>query len=63
MHQSQSVVTWGKTLFSANSTELPDRVLIDFSLTVKAVNLISITGRCSASSSAKQRKSGSIYNW
>ena len=37
-------------------------VLIDFSLTVKAVTLIFISGRCSASSSAKQEKSGSIYN-
>ena len=32
-------------------------ILIDFSLTVKVV-----TGRCSAISSAKQGKSGSIYN-
>ena len=38
------------------------RVLIDFSLTVKAVKLIFISGRCSASSSAKQEESGSIYN-
>ena len=37
-------------------------ILIDFSLTVKAVTLIVILGRCSASSSAKQEKSGSIYN-
>ena len=36
--------------------------LIDFSLTVKAVTLIFISERCSASSSAKQEKSGSIYN-
>ena len=35
-------------------------VLIDFSLTVKTVPLIFISGRCSASSSAKQEKSGSI---
>ena len=35
-------------------------VLIDFSLTVKAVTLIFISGRCSASPSAKQEKSGSI---
>ena len=35
-------------------------VLIDFSLTVKAVSLIFISGRCSASSYAKQEKSGSI---
>ena len=31
------------------------------SLTVKAVTLIFISGRCSASSPAKQEKSGSIY--
>ena len=37
-------------------------VLIDFSLTVKAATLIFISGRSSAFSSAKQRKSGSIYN-
>ena len=37
-------------------------ILIDFSLTVKAATLIFISGRCSASSSAKQEKSGSIYN-
>ena len=37
-------------------------VLIDFSLTVKAVTLIFISGRGSAFSSAKQEKSGSIYN-
>ena len=38
------------------------QVLLDFSLTVKEVILIFISGRCSASSSAKQEKSGSIYN-
>ena len=37
-------------------------VLIDFSLTVKAANLIFISRRGSAISSAKQGKSGSIYN-
>ena len=37
-------------------------VLLDFSLTVKAATLIFISGRCSAISSAKQGKSGSIYN-
>ena len=37
-------------------------ILIDFSLTVKAATLIFITGRGSAISSAKQGKSGSIYN-
>ena len=37
-------------------------LLIDFSLTVKASTLIFISGRGSAISSAKQEKSGSIYN-
>ena len=36
--------------------------LLDFSLTVKAATLIFIPGRCSAISSAKQGKSGSIYH-
>ena len=38
------------------------RVLIDFSLTVKAATLILISGRGSAISPAKEGKSGSIYN-
>ena len=37
-------------------------VLIDFSLTVTAVALIFISGRGSAISSAKEGKSGPIYN-
>ena len=37
-------------------------ILIDFSLTVKAATPIFISGRGSAISSAKQGKSGSIYN-
>ena len=37
-------------------------VLIYFSLTVKVATLIFITGRGSAISSAKQGRSGSIYN-
>ena len=37
-------------------------VLFDFSLTVKAATLIFISGRCSAISSAKEGKSGFIYN-
>ena len=36
--------------------------LIDFSLTVKAATLIFISGRVLAISSAKQGKSGFIYN-
>ena len=42
--------------------ELPDQVLIEFSLTVKAVALIFISGRCLACSPDKQEKSGSIFN-
>ena len=38
------------------------KVLIDFSLTVKAATLIFISGRGSAISSAKEGKSGSFYN-
>ena len=37
-------------------------ILIDFSLTEKAATLIFIFGRGSAVSSAKQGKSGSLYN-
>ena len=37
-------------------------VLLDFSLTVKAAILIFISGRGSAISSAKEGKSGFIYN-
>ena len=37
-------------------------LLIDFSLTVKAATLIFISGHVSTISSAKQGKSGSIYN-
>ena len=37
-------------------------VLIDFSLTVKAATLIFISGRGSGIPSAKQGKSGFIYN-
>ena len=38
------------------------QLLIDFSLTVKAATLIFISGRGSAIASAKEGKSGSIYN-
>ena len=37
-------------------------VLLDFSLTVKAATVIFISGRGSAISSAKEGKSGFIYN-
>ena len=38
------------------------RVLLEFSLTVKAATLIFISGRVSTISFAKQGKSGSIYH-
>ena len=38
------------------------RVLLDFSLTVKAATLIFIFGRGSAVTSAKEGESGFIYN-
>ena len=37
-------------------------ILLDFSLTTKAATLIFISGRGSAISSAKEGKSGLIYN-
>ena len=56
-------------MYNLFDTEYNDRfptdciqLLIDFSLTVKAATLIFISGRGSAISSAKQGKSGSIYN-
>ena len=44
------------------TTNGPYFVLLDFSLTVKAATLIFISGRGSAISSAKEGKSGFIYN-
>ena len=41
---------------------MPGFVLLDFSLTVKAATLIFISGCGSAISSAKEGKSGFIYN-
>ena len=38
------------------------QILLDFSLTVKAATLIFISGRGSTISSAKEGKSGFIYN-
>ena len=43
-------------------TFIGECILKDFSLTVKAVTLLFISGRVSAISSAKQRKSGSFYH-
>ena len=39
-----------------------EKILLHFSLTVKAATLIFISGCASAISSAKEGKSGSIYN-
>ena len=52
---------YGRTI---NSLKLLDylHVLLDFSLTVKAATLIFISGCGSAISSAKEGKSGFIYN-
>ena len=47
----------GKTLLKKAK-----KVLIDFSLTVKATTLIFISGRGSAITSVKEGKSGFIYN-
>ena len=44
------------------SNQTNNSVLLDFSLTVKATTLIFISGCGSAISSAKEGKSGSIYN-
>ena len=49
-------------LHSGQSNIVEDFILLDFSLTVKAATLIFISGCGSAISSAKQGKSGSIYN-
>ena len=47
---------------AASQSQVARFVLIDFSLTVKAATLVFISGRVSAISSAKQGKSGYIYN-
>ena len=48
--------------FLTRVTNVITFVLLDFSLTVKAATLIFISGRGSAISSAKEGKSGFIYN-
>ena len=55
--------TFGITNESVASTMLSGKILIDFSLTVKAATLIFISGRGSAISSAKEGKSGFIYSF
>ena len=46
----------------AHQTQISSKLLLDFSLTVKAATLIFISGCGSAISSAKEGKSGFIYN-
>ena len=54
----------GPSIIEGDSDEWDNmwQVLIDFSLTVRAATLIFISIRSSASSSAKEGKSGFIYN-
>ena len=58
------VLIFWSTFGSKNSkaSTMNHFALIDFSLTVKAATLIFISGRGSAISSAKEGKSGFIYN-
>ena len=67
---TSTILAWA-ILYLTNNPEIQDKcrreihqvcVLIDFSLTVKAATLIFISGRGSAISSAKEEKSGSVYN-
>ena len=51
-----------KQMFELMDKEILTNILIDFSLTVKAATLIFISGRGSASSSAKEGKPGCIHN-
>ena len=48
--------------FVSNQKEESNSILLDFSLTVKTTTLIFISGGGSAISSAKEGKSGFIYN-
>ena len=50
------------TIYVVSMTDTKHCILLDFSLTVKAATLIFISGCGSAISSAKQGKSGFIYN-
>ena len=58
MYGVSPVCTYNKGYQAVNN-----RVLLDFSLTVKAATLIFIFGCGSAISSAKEGKSGFIYNF
>ena len=50
------------TMSKRYRTKAVMQILVDFSLTVKAATFIIISGRGSAVSSAKEGKSGIIYN-
>ena len=54
--------TSGWTIFKEASMQYGPNRLLDFSLTVRAATLIFISGCGSAISSAKEGKSGFIYN-
>ena len=51
-----------KVITPSNPIRLAHMILLDFSLTVKAATLIFISGCGWAISSAKEGKSGCIYN-
>ena len=67
-HQSFGSLKWFRLNFNnaINCASTPNIhnqcVLLDFSLSIKAATLIFISGRGSAISSAKEGKSGFIYN-
>ena len=56
------MVAYSITPVCTPRTCVPFRILLDFLLTVKAATLIFISGHGSAISSAKEGKSGFIYN-
>ena len=60
--QPQPVVTKYQRQILESITKIYLILLLDFSLTVKAATLIFISGCGSAISSAKEGKSGFIYN-
>ena len=57
MHHFKEILTCNHIKYKRGNS-----ILFDFSLTVKAATLIFISGRGSAISSAKEGKSGFIYN-
>ena len=65
-HIANSITVFKKSFNTTRTSDFyslsSNKILIDFSLTVKAATSIFIYGRGLAISSAKQGKSGSIYN-